>query len=203
MPPKRSRSEKPHSRQIADFDFHPLTPERWADLESLFGQRGACGGCWCMCWRLPRKQFQAGKGEGNRQAFFHVVEAGPAPGVLAYRGGAPAGWCAVAPRSEYPALERSRVWKAVDDEPVWSVSCFFVAKEYRRQGLSVRLLEAACAYARSQGASVVEGYPLEPEKGLQPDVFVWTGLVSAFRKAGFTEVARRSPTKPIMRIRVA
>lgn len=177
----------------------PATPERWGDLERLFGERGACGGCWCMAWRLPRKVFVAQKGEANRRELKKlVVESGRAPGVIAYVDGEPAGWCSVAPREQFPALGRSKVLRPIDDQPVWSVSCLFVLKPFRRQGLSVQLLRAAVAYARTQGARIVEGYPVDPPKAL-PDVFVWTGLASAFRQAGFTEAARRSNQRPVMR----
>lgn len=176
-----------------------LTAACWKDLETLFGERGACGGCWCMYWRLSRPAFQRQKGEGNRRAFKKLVAAGSPPGLLAYAGGQPVGWCAIAPRAEYPKMARSRVLEPVDAQPVWSVSCLFVAKPYRRRGLSVRLLEAAADYARRRGARIVEGYPVEPRQADMPDPFVWTGLASAFRRAGFTEVARRSATRPIMR----
>jgi len=179
-------------------EFLPLTPERWSDLEGLFGERGACGGCWCMTWRLPRARWEAQKGNGNRRAFRALVLAGPPPGILAYREGKAVGWCAIAPREDYGGLARSRVLAAVDAQAVWSVTCLFVAKPERRRGLSSGLLRAAAAYAKTQGARLVEGYPVEPDQRL-PDPFVWTGLASAFRAAGFVEVARRSKTRPIMR----
>jgi GNAT superfamily N-acetyltransferase len=179
---------------------NPATPDRWKDLEKLFGERGACAGCWCMYWRLSRKKWEEGKGAANKRALKKVVSGGATPpGILAYVGGEPIAWCAVAPRSDYPALERSRVLRPVDDRPVWSVSCLFVSKSYRRKGMSVRMLEAAAAFARSNGASIIEGYPVEPSNDRVPDPFIWTGTASAFRKAGFKEVARRSATRPIMR----
>jgi GNAT superfamily N-acetyltransferase len=187
-------------RQGGDsLECHPLTAGRWADLERLFGERGACGGCWCMVWRLPRKQWEAQKGAGNREALRALVEGGETPGLLGYQGGRPVGWCAVAPRPSYPALGRSRVLAPVDDEPVWSVSCLFVDKGHRRKGVSVRLLRAAVEFVRGRGGRVVEGYPVEPAQESAPAAFVWTGLASAFLAAGFVEVARRSPTRPIMR----
>jgi GNAT superfamily N-acetyltransferase len=178
--------------------IRPLTPARWKDLEALFGARGACGGCWCMYWRLPRSTFEREKGDGNRRAFKKLVATGEPPGLLAYDGGQPVGWCAIAPRTEYPKLARTRILQPVDDQPVWSVSCLFVARPYRRRGVSVRLLEAAADYARRRGGRIVEGYPVEA-RGKVADPFVWTGLASAFRQAGFAEVARRSKTRPIMR----
>jgi GNAT superfamily N-acetyltransferase len=180
-------------------EFHLLTPERWVDLEKLFGQRGACGGCWCMWWRSPRSEFMHNRGEGNRKAFKSVVDSGKVPGILAYEKDQPVGWCAVAPRETFPKLARSRILKRVDNEPVWSVVCFFIAKAFRRKGVSTGLLKAAVDYARKQGGKIVEGYPVEPKKGRTPDLFAYTGLASAFRKVGFVEVIRRSETRPIMR----
>ena len=178
--------------------FAPLTPSRWSDLEVLFRARGACGGCWCMAWRVPRAQWEAQKGLPNKRTLRRLVDAGPPPGVLAYRDGEPVGWCSVAPRERYPVLSRSRVLAPVDDRAVWSITCLFVRKAERRRGVSRQLLRAAVSFARSNGARIVEGYPVEPSRD-QPDPFVWTGLASAFRAAGFHEVARRSATRPIMR----
>ena len=182
------------------YTFHPLTPDRWPDLVALFGPRGAVGGCWCMTMRLTRLEYERNKGEGNRRAFHQIVDAGPPPGILAYAGGAPVGWCGVGPREDFSVLSRSRVLKRVDDRPVWSVICFFIKKEHRRRGLSVALLREAVKFAESQGATLVEGYPIEPRKPEVPPVFAHTGIAKAFLDAGFFEVARRSETRPIMRM---
>jgi len=181
------------------FVFRAATPSRWNHVETLFGERGACGGCWCMFWRLGRTQWELGKGERNRRALRRIVEAGERPGVLAYRGKEPVGWCAFAPRETYGSLARSRVMAAVDDQPVWSVSCLFVARPYRRLGLAARLLDAAGDHAARRGARILEGYPVQPSSKKAPDAFLWTGTPSAFERAGFTEVLRRSNTRPIMR----
>jgi GNAT superfamily N-acetyltransferase len=179
--------------------FHPLAPERWGDFEKLFGERGACGGCWCMSWRIARSEFNRQKGEGNKQAMKAIVDSGEVPGIIAYDGDKPIGWCSVAPRKAFPALERTRVLQPVDDQPVWSIVCFFIAKSYRHKGISVQLLKTAIKYAEQHGCRILEGYPFEPKQPKLPDPFVWTGLASAFRKAGFREVLRRSETRPIMR----
>jgi GNAT superfamily N-acetyltransferase len=179
--------------------FHPATPGRWRDLEQLFGERGACGGCWCMSWRMRRSQFEKQKGSGNKRALRRLVRSGRTPGVLAYAGSSPVGWCSVAPRPEFSFLERSRVLAPVDDRPVWSVTCLFVARPSRRRGLSVKLLKAAVALVRRQGGRIVEGYPVEVARDALPDVFAWTGLAAAYRRAGFREAERRSATRPIMR----
>jgi GNAT superfamily N-acetyltransferase len=184
---------------LSEVKFHPLTAERWLDLETLFGKRGACGGCWCMYWRSNRSDFLKNRGETNRKALQKLVESGTAPGILAYSGGQPVGWCSVCPREAFVRLERSRVLKRIDDKPVWSVVCFFVSKPFRRRGMSVRLLKATVEYVRSQGGKIVEGYPFDHQPKRMPDPFVYTGLAQSFRKAGFTEVARRSKNRPVMR----
>jgi GNAT superfamily N-acetyltransferase len=180
--------------------FHPLTPDRWLDFEKLFGPRGATGGCWCMYWRQTRTEYEDQHGELNRRNMKALVDSGTVPGILAYSSAEPVGWCSIAPREEFGTLARSRILKPVDDQPVWSVVCFFIARSQRRMGLTVKLLQAAVEYARSNGANIVEGYPVDPKSGESPDVFAYTGLFSAFKQAGFTEVMRRSETRPIVRL---
>ena len=149
------------------FTFHPLTPERWNDFEALFGPRGACGGCWCMWWRIKRSDFDHQKGDANRLACNKSSLPAKSPACwhmtasqAAHRSDG-ARW----PRAQaFPALERSRILKRVDDQPVWSAVCFFIAKTYRRQGLTVSLLRAAVEYARQAGAKIVEGYPDDPRE---------------------------------------
>ena len=177
----------------------PATRERWEDLARLFGPRGACAGCWCMWWRRTAAAWRAGKGEGNRRALRRLVDSGTPPGVIAYDGPDPVGWCAVAPREEFVRLAAARTLKPIDETPVWSVTCFFVARSHRRRGVTVALLQGAAAFAARGGAKMLEGYPVEPRKGSMPDAFAWTGLPGAFRKAGFAEAARPSPSRPIMR----
>lgn len=180
-------------------EWKPLTAETWKDFEELFGARGACGGCWCMSWREGRKEFAALKGEGNRKAMRSLVKKGGPIGVLLYADGAAIGWCAVAPRQEYVRLAGSKVLAPVDEQPVWSTPCFFVAKQHRGAGVSVRLLKAAVEYAGQNGARLVEGYPQDLGGKKLPPPFVWTGLLGTFAKAGFKEALRRSKTRPIMR----
>lgn len=187
-----------HRVAASELTFHPLTPERWKDFEKLFGERGACGGCWCMSWRLKRAVFEKQKGAGNKRAMRKIVSSGEIPGLMAYVGNESIAWCSVAPREAFPRLENAPTLKRIDDTPVWSIVCLFIAKPYRRRGVSSLLLRAAVDYARQSGATVVEGYPFEPNQKL-PDPFVWTGLVSSFEAAGFKEAARRSASRPIMR----
>ena len=182
------------------FIFKPLTENNWKDFEELFGPRGACGGCWCMTWRLSSADYNKMKGRGNKEAMKKIVSQSP-PGILAYADGIAVGWCAIAPRKEYVRLQTSRVLQPVDDKEVWSVSCFFIKKDFRRKGLSTLLLGAAADFGFKKGASIIEGYPVEQKDGnAMPDVFAWTGITKTFLKAGFNEAARRSENRPIMRL---
>jgi GNAT superfamily N-acetyltransferase len=181
------------------YKFCTVTKQNWNDFEELFGEHGACGGCWCMYWRLKRKDFEAQKGTGNKRALKKLINSEIIPGILAFRNTEPVGWCSVAPRDDFLVLENSRILKRIDDKPVWSVVCLFIKKNYRNRGLSVQLLKAAKKYVKEQGSRILEGYPVEPKKDKMPDAFAWTGLASAFLKAGFKEQLRRSETRPIMR----
>jgi len=151
---------------------------------------------------MKRSQFEKQKGEENKRAFKKIVDSGEIPGILAYVDTKPIAWCSVAPRERFSVLERSRVLKRIDEEPVWSIVCFFVAKPFRNKGITVKLLQAATEYVRKQGGKIIEGYPIDPLKKHIPDAFAWTGFVSAFRKVGFVEVLRRSETRPIMRYEI-
>lgn len=180
-------------------EYRPVTRERWEDFERVMGPRGAWGGCWCTWWRLSAAEFEKTRGEEARKTMKGIVAEGRVPGLLAYVDGAPVGWCSVAPREAFPRLNRSPLLKPVDDTAVWSIVCFYVPREYRGSGVAQGLLEAAVAYARSQGASVVEGYPIEPREGGHPPVAAWTGVPVMFERAGFQEVLRRKPNRPIVR----
>jgi GNAT superfamily N-acetyltransferase len=189
----------PEKPALSTLEFQPLTPERWPDLEKLFGEHGAYGGCWCMWWRITRSQFSKQQGEGNRQALHAIVASGEVPGLLAYAGGEPVGWCSVAPRDSYPSLNRSPVLKKLDDRPVWSIVCFYVDKEHRSQGLTLELIRAAIEYVRGQGGRIVEAYPSQPKGQRLPPVSSYMGFPALFEQAGFIECARPSPSKVMMR----
>lgn len=187
-------------QQPQGLKFLPLTPERWLDFQTLFGPNGACGGCWCMNWRISRAEYELSKGEGNKKLMKGLVSSGKTPGIIGYVGNKPVSWCSIAPRGDFPSLARSRILKTIDEKPVWSVSCFFIAKPFRGQGLSNATLKAAIKFAVEQGAQIIEGYPIEPKKKPMPSVFAWVGFASTFKAVGFEECARRSQTRPIMRL---
>jgi GNAT superfamily N-acetyltransferase len=183
--------------------FKPVTIGEWPDMQRLFGPNGADGGCWCMWWRIKRSEFDHNHGEPNRQAMEAIIRSGEVPGLLAYLDTEPIGWCSVAPREAFPVLDRSPVLKRIDDQPVWSIVCFYIAPNFRRGGLTRLLIEAAINYARSRGATIVEAYPVDPETSRVDPGEAFTGLIDTFRKAGFKEVARRSKRRAILRYSVA
>jgi GNAT superfamily N-acetyltransferase len=192
----------PRSHPPSEIEIHPLTPDRFTDLEQLFGPRGAYGGCWCMYWRIARSEFKAGQGAGNKRALRRLIDDGTVPGVLAYRDGEAVGWCSIAPRREFASLNRSRTLKPLDDEPVWSIVCFYVHPLHRGEGLVGELIEGAVAWARRRGARLIEGYPTVPRSAALPPVSSYMGLPAHFARAGFEDAARPSPAKKVMRRRV-
>jgi GNAT superfamily N-acetyltransferase len=178
--------------------FAPVTPDRWDDLDRLFSQRGACQQCWCMWWRLSRAEFMARDVRERREGMRQIVATGQAPGILAFRDGRPLGWCSVGPRERFGRLEQSPRLRRIDDRPVWSIVCFFVAEAARRQGISEALVKAAVVFAAEQGASIVEAYPAEPKAPNQDDSELYMGVASAFRSAGFSIVQLRPLTVRLM-----
>lgn len=178
---------------------YSLDAARWNDFEELFGEKGACGGCWCMSWRLKKSQFESQKGSGNKNAMKDLVDKNEMIGVLAYIGEKPIGWCAVAPRDKYIRLENSKVFKRIDDEPVYSITCLYISKTNRRQGISTELIKAAINYCKLNDAEIVEAYPVVPYDEKVPDAFLWTGIPSSFLEAGFKIAERRSKWKLMMR----
>lgn len=173
-----------------DVVVHPVTPERWSDLERLFGPNGAYSNCWCAFFRLKRTEFEAASPAKKKGVLRSAVKGGEAPGVLAYVDGEPAAWAAVAPREATPVLQRSGKRRAADPEGVWAVTCFFVHKEHRRQGLMTKLVDAAVAHARAGGARALDAFPVEPGEDLA-GCEGYTGVSTVFRRAGFRAVRGR------------
>jgi GNAT superfamily N-acetyltransferase len=185
----------------------PLTSDRWPDLEAIFNAKGCsmARGCWCMYYR---RSGSVGRGlpgveiaQMNRADLKALVDAGPPPGLIGYRGGTPVGWVSLGPREGYARMQRSPVMRPVDDQPVWSIVCFVVPSPYRGQGVARALLAGAIAFAKRQGATLLEAYPVDkPARG--HDDFMWFGALSMYRAAGFKEIARRKPTRPVVRLRL-
>ncbi|TMH02506.1 MAG: GNAT family N-acetyltransferase [Betaproteobacteria bacterium] len=182
--------------------IEPATAQHRDDIAAVMNDCGDARHCWCAFWSRPRSDFDADWGEGNRRWFMARLDAAPQPiGVLAYVDDEPAGWCAIAPRSDHERLARSRNLAPVDDAPVWSITCFVIAKRFRRQGLMRALIDGAVALARKHGAPAVEAYPVDPQRKMGSGE-LYTGLLSAFTAAGFHEVARRAPTRPMVRMQL-
>ncbi|HKA67810.1 MAG TPA: GNAT family N-acetyltransferase [Actinomycetes bacterium] len=185
-------------------EVRPASPDRWADVERALGPRGAYAGCWCMFFRMTGREFDARAGAANRQSLRDLVEDGERPpGLVAYADGEPVGWCAIAPRPDYPRILRSPInTPAPDDDPadpaVWSVTCFYVQRAHRGSGVARSLLVAAVDLAAGHGARVIEGYPNDATGGAHP-LSVYMGTPDLFRAAGFTEYLRRADRRSIMR----
>jgi GNAT superfamily N-acetyltransferase len=182
-------------RAAMKLKFRPLTPNLWPALADLFGENGACSGCWCMYWRIGNA-YRKRPRETNKAAFHEVVKRGPPPGLLAFHGDLAVGWCQLTPRDALPWLDRAWRLRRVDDVPVWSISCFYIRKGYRNQGVTSALIAAALKTAKSAGAPALEAYPLDGD--LTPSAS-GTGYASTFARAGFSIVGRRTPPRPIMR----
>jgi len=180
--------------------IEPATHRQRDDIAAVMTDCGDASHCWCAFWSRPRADFDRDWGGGNRRWFMARLDAVARPiGVLAYVDGEPAGWCAIAPRTDHSRLARSRNLAPVDDLPVWSITCFVVAKRFRRQGLMRALIDGAVALARQHGAPAVEAYPLDAQRKLVSGE-LYVGRLSVFLAAGFTEVARRAPTRPVVRL---
>jgi GNAT superfamily N-acetyltransferase len=180
--------------------FEPLTGRNWNLFEQLFGSRGACGNCWCMYYRLKKTDFQEGKADdGNKNAMKEIVRANKPVGILALYDGQAIAWCAFAPREDFIKLEKSRVHKRIDDQSVWSIPCFFVGREFRRNGVSTALLKGVINYAREHGIKVIEAYPAIPTQPVLPDSFAWIGLYKSFERAGFEIADNTSKNRPMVR----
>ena len=183
-----------------------LTEANWPDLEAIFNARGCsvARNCWCMYYR---KSGSAGwptkdRAKLNREALKSLADKGEHVGLIGYQDGVPVGWLSFGPREDFTRLANSKVMAAVDDEKVWSIICFVVPSEHRKQGVAKRLLDAALAYCRKKKVKLVEAYPVDKE-GRTADGNLWFGTKSMFDAAGFEEVARRKPERPVVRLHLA
>lgn len=176
----------------------PVTASRFPDLELVMGEKAVTRNCFCMYWRRPNGGFADER--PNRERFSERVSEGPPPGLIAYLDGEPVGWVQVGPRDEFPTIERSRLLKPVDDSETWTVNCFVVRSAFRKRGVAQGLLDAALAYARHRGVSLVEAYPVDGERSSVVDYY--TGTLGMFARRGFEEIARRNDTRPIVRLRL-
>jgi len=179
---------------MSDLEFHPASIDRYPDLAAFFEQHSNPNYCWCMRWRLKSTEFSQSNSKNRRSKLKSLVESSIPVGVLGYQQGKVVGWCSIAPRETYTLLENSTTLKRIDNLPTWSVVCFFIDPNLRGQNLSVKLLQAAVTYAISQGAIVVEGYPVEPDKSYR-----FMGSPSTFEQAGFREAGIAKNGRRIVR----
>lgn len=205
MPSKKTAETGPIS-------IRPLTPDDWPVVERLFGEKGACGGCWCMYWRVPRggKTWETTKGERARRAMQRLVRRGDARAMLAFDGDEPIAWCALGPRADFPRLERVKAYQrpaaagGASPGDTWSIPCFFILPKYRGRGVGTAILAAAAGAAARAGARRVEGYPVAMKRpgDRWPGAFAWTGVLPMFEACGFEVVQRTAATKPLVQLTV-
>ena len=182
---------------VDKWEYHPLMPDRWADFEQLFGPNGACAGCWCAWFLMNNKEFNTSHKEGHKELMRTLVHSGVEPGIIAYADGIPAGWVALAPRENYKRLATSKHLGPVDDQSVWVISCFFIHREYRHQGLMEKLITAATEYAKEKSVKILEAFPIDAKEKISP-LSLFTGKADVFYKLGFEQVALRE-YRPILR----
>ncbi len=190
------RKESARQAKASGIEFHPVTRERLSDLARFSERHGKFRYCSCMRWRMTSTEFKASTKEERVAKLDRLVRRGTPVGVLAYLDGEPVGWCSIAPRATYAALERYRALPRLDDAPVWSVVCFFVDTRARGRGITVGLLKAAIDYARDSGATLVEGYPVAPGARL----YTYMGSPSAFRRVGFRDVTPPKRDRAVVRL---
>lgn len=188
------------NKVAGQFAIEPLQKKNWKKFEQLFGEKGACGNCWCMYFRTKKSEFLEGKlNKGNKKEMKSLVDENKPVGLLGLLKGEPIAWCAFAPREHFIKLENSRVHKRIDDKQVWSIPCFFIDEKFRRRGISVELLKGVINYARDHNIKIIEAYPAIPTREKLPDAFAWIGLYKSFERAGFKIVDRKSKNRPMVR----
>lgn len=188
---------------LNQLSFEPLTRLNWNKFVLLFGKNGACGNCWCMYYRLTKSEFLEGKSdEGNKKAMKDIIWENKPAGMLGIYEGEAIAWCAFAPREDFIKLEKSRVHKCIDTKTVWSIPCFFIHKDFRRNGVSVALLKGVIQYAKEKEIKIIEAYPSIPTSIKLPDSFLWIGLFKSFERAGFKIVDQKSRNRPMVRFYV-
>lgn len=201
-----ARAGAARTKTPAGVEVRALRKTDWPILAKLFGANGACGGCWCMWWRVERggKLWEASKGARNKLALKKLVQSGKADGLLAFEDGEPVGWCSIGPRGDFPRLDRSRPFQAASPAGTWSVTCFYIKPGWRGRGVAEALLAGAVALAKGRKARALEGYPVKPagDSRAVPAAFAWTGVPRLFEKARFTNVTKRADERNVYRKRI-
>ena len=180
--------------------LQPLTVNNWHLFEEVMGEKGGCGGCWCMYFRMPSTEFSKDKYEGHKKRMYDLVKAAKPTGLIATYNKRAVGWIAFAPREDYIRIENSRAFKRIDDKPVWSITCFFIKKEFRKMGLSEQMVKGIVDYARKKKIKTLEAYPAIPYSDKVPPPFLWVGILSAFTKNGFEVVQQNGKSRAMVRL---
>jgi GNAT superfamily N-acetyltransferase len=196
------------ARPAAELNYatKPLTPDRWPDLETVFGPSGGYWGCWCMYWRAPRRDFEGPQRKNMKARFKARVAKGPPPGLIAYAEGEPVGWAQVGPRFDTPNWSARRRLSAPPDDSeafnpaFWGINCFVVRREWRGKGVARALVKAAVAFAKKNGARALDACPVETGAADKSPVSLYHGTARMFARAGFVEIARRRADRPLMRL---
>jgi len=188
-----------------DVAIHPLTSDRWDDLAALFDEGGDPKWCWCQFYRVRGLDWSNSSADGNRERLATLTRDGPPPGLVGYQDGRAVGWVSLAPRPAYDRLTHAKLLAPVDDKPVWSIVCFVVSRSARGQGVARALLDGAIAWAKREGATILEAYPSDVQGRKVPAANLYHGSLSMFEDAGFEVVARRqfnrtTPVRPIVRL---
>jgi GNAT superfamily N-acetyltransferase len=173
-------------------EVRPVTIERWDDMVALFETSPVTSSCWCMSPRVRASEFSRFGAEArqrNRERMHDLVSAGTIPGLVAYVDGPPAGWISVGPREEFVRLRRSLTGGPVaGNRPIWLIVCFYTRSEYRRQGITRALIQAAVQHAAAHGAGAVEAFPIARWGETMLTSHAFGGTATTFRDLGFTVV---------------
>jgi GNAT superfamily N-acetyltransferase len=194
--PRRASGRRPSAAE--DLVFHPVDRSRWKDLDRLFEAPGGPKYCWCMAWRATPAEIERTDGGSRKAALARRVREGIPIGILGYLAGEPVAWCSIAPRATYRRLGGEALVGG-PSERVWSLVCFFVKRQLRRQGIAPRLVTAAVEEARRNGATIVEAFPVDRDS----PSYRFMGFTGLFEAAGFGEVGRAGSRRHVVQLRVA
>lgn len=178
--------ERDHGQDIV---VKPVDKSNWADFESFFESKGRLNNCWCMVWRMTKEELKKNTPVCRKGFIKERVWAGIPIGLLAYSGDRPIGWCSIAPRETHLRLGGDE-----HIEDVWSITCFYIEKEFRDQGLIHLLIEEAGKYASNHGAKYLEAYPVDPDS----PSYRFMGFVKTFEEEGFQYVKDAGTRRHVM-----
>jgi ribosomal protein S18 acetylase RimI-like enzyme len=167
----------------------PVDRNNWMDFESLFQSKGGPHYCWCMAWRMTKDELKQNNSAFRKECIKQRVWSDTPIGILGYSENKAIAWCSIAPRETHHRLGGDENLKNV-----WSITCFYIKKEYRRQGLVKLLVEQAKDYAKENGAEYVEAYPVEENS----PSYRFMGYMKTFEKMGFQFVKMAGTRRHVM-----